>query len=127
MADGIDCINCGLQETAHEHPEYAPDGMTPCGNYDDGCTPENVGPPQDQCRKYPHCPTRTFVETLRPSTYDPDTCSESGSTGDVTHEGPCMGECRRRRYVREMVKIRTTPLNTAVYLLTPWGYVDIGS
>ena len=33
MANGDLCINCDLQETAHKYPEYAPEGMKPCGSF----------------------------------------------------------------------------------------------
>lgn len=128
MADGIDCITCGYNETIHRNPQWADADRPPCDNYDDGCTPDKLGPPEDQCSKYPNCPERTFLETLREPAHDEETCSSSGSFGDVTYEGPCMGECRRRRKIKELKEIRRMgPLNTAVYLLTPHGYVDIGS
>ncbi len=34
MANGDLCIHCDLQETAHKYPQYAPEGVTPCGNFE---------------------------------------------------------------------------------------------
>jgi|GEM_PF-1799798 len=33
MANGDECIHCGLQETVHKYPHYAREGEVPCGTF----------------------------------------------------------------------------------------------
>ncbi|MDB5225391.1 MAG: hypothetical protein JWL87_343 [Candidatus Adlerbacteria bacterium] len=34
MANGDRCVHCDLQETQHDHPYYAPEGVSPCGMFE---------------------------------------------------------------------------------------------